>query len=300
MRALLIPPLLLMAACTTVTPVNTAPVIAVPVDVKVPFELSSGRPVVMAQIGNGEPIEVDFDTGSQGAVIPRALVDRLGLKVVGETRLGSPFGGEPVVAKLVSLGKLTIGGVAATDVTAVVQEDASFMGPDARLVVGPAQFRGRIVSLDYAARSLGISSATPDLRSPWLMLVNGLPEAEIEISGNRYPLHIDSGNPGTLMLPQSAADKLSPKPELREVGKARTVDKEFSIYAGAVNADARIAGIPVRLGEIAFADVPSANLGSQGLAQFTVVVDVANNRWQLVPPSGQMPFLTARPRPKDG
>lgn len=300
MRTLLFPALLVMAGCaTSAAPVSTTPVIAVPVDTAVPFDLSTGRPLLLAQIGDEAPMEVFFDTGSQGAVIPRALVNKLRLKLVGETRLKSPYGGEPVVAKLVSLGSLTIGGVAANDVTAVVQEDASFMGSDARLVVGPAQFRGKIVSLDYAARSLRISSGIP-ASTAWQSLKNGLPETEIEIGGKHYPLHIDSGSPGTLMLPKSAAADLSPKPELREVGKARTVDKEFSIYVGAVNSDATIAGVPVKLGDVMFAEVPFANLGSQGLAQFIVVIDLARDRWQLIAPAGQAPLLTARPRPKAG
>lgn len=299
MRTLLFPALLLMAGCAAPAQINTTPAIAVPVDTTVPFDLSTGRPLVLAQIGDAAPMEVYFDTASQGAVIPRALVDKLRLKVVGETRLGSPYGGEPVVAQLVSLGSLTIGGVAANDVTAVVQEDAGFMGPDAPLVVGPAQFRGKIVSLDYAARSLNISSGIP-ATTAWQSLKNGLPETEIEIGGKRYPLHIDSGSPGTLMLPKSAADDLLPKPELRDVGKARTIDKEFSIYVGAVNQDATIAGVPVRLGDVGFADLPFANLGSQGLAQFTIIIDVANDRWQLIGPEGEPPLLTARPRPKVG
>lgn len=297
MRTPLFPALLLIAGCAAPAQINTAPVIAVPVDTTVPFDLSTGRPVVLAQIGDEAPIEVYFDTGSQGAVIPRAMVDKLGLKVVGETRFGSPYGGKQAIVQLVSLGSLTIGGVAATDLTAAVQEDASFMGPDARLVVGPAQFRGKIVSLDYAARSLNISSGIP-ASTAWQSLKNGLPETEIEIGGKRYPLHIDSGSPGTLMLPKSAADDLSPKPELREVGKARTVDKEFSIYVGAVDHDATIAGVPVALGDVMFAEVPFANLGSQGLAQFIVVIDLARDRWQLIAPAGQVPLLTARPRPR--
>lgn len=304
MRILLFPALLLMAGCAAPAQVNSQPVNAnlvatALVDTTIPFDLSTGRPVVSAQIGDAAPIEVYFDTGSQGALIPRALVDKLGLKVVGETKLGSPYGGEPVIAKLVSLGSFSIGGVAANDIIAVVQEDASFMGRDTRLVVGPAQFRGKVISLNYSARSLNISSALPASKA-WQKLKNGLPETEIEIAGKRYPLHVDSGSPGTLMLPTSAADALSPKPELREVGKARTVDKEFSIYVGAVNSNATIAGVPVRLGDVAFADLPFANLGSQGLAQFTIVIDVANDQWLLIAPAGEPPLLTARPRPKVG
>jgi hypothetical protein len=299
MRALVFPVILLSAGCASANPVEMAPAIAAD-SVSVRVDMSSGRPKIVAQIGNAAPMAVDFDTGSQGALIARELAERLGLEEIGETMMASPFGGAPVKAKLVSLGSLTIGGLPAADITAVVIEDASFMGADPRLIIGPAQFAGKVISLDYAGQTLSISTNAPASASPWQKLKNGLPEAEIEIGGKLYPLHIDSGNPGTLMLPKSAADDLSPKPELREVGKARTVDKEFSIYVGSVNAAAKIAGVPIKLGDVGFAEVPSANLGSQGLAQFKVVIDLANNRWQLVAPTGEVPLITARPMPKAG
>jgi hypothetical protein len=297
MRILMFPILLLSAGCASAKPVELVALQAID-DVSVPVDMSSGRPKIVAQIGSAAPMAVDFDTGSQGALIARELADRLGLEEVGETMMASPFGGEPVKAKLVSLGSLSIGGLPASDITAVVIEDASFMGADPRLIIGPAQFAGKVVSLDYAGQTLSISTNAPASASPWQTLKNGLPEAEIEIGGKLYPLHIDSGNPGTLMMPKSAADDLSPKPELREVGKARTVDKEFSIYIGSVNAGAKIAGVPVTLGDVGFADVPSANLGSKGLAQFKVVIDLANNRWQLVAPNGEAPVITARSAPQ--
>lgn len=267
-----------------------------PADIRVPVDLSSGRPAVMARIAGGEPIAVEFDTGSQGAVIPRALVDKLGLKENGEAQIGSPFGGEPTIAKTVSLGTLEIGGIAATNVTAVVQEDASFMGPDARLVIGAGQFADKVIALDYQARTLRIAHQIDVARPHWQPLKNGLLETDLVLAGKHIPLHIDSGNPGSLMLPKNVVETLSPKPELREVGRARTVDKEFTIYVGGVDRDATLGGVPIRLGDIAFADVPSANLGSQGLAQFTVIVDFGRQRWQLIAPEGVTPLMTARQR----
>lgn len=271
-------------------------VIEAPVDVSVPVDMTSGRPAVMARIAGGEPIAVEFDTGSQGAIIPRALVNKLGLKEIGEIQLGSPFGGKPITAKTVSLGTLEIGGVAATNVIAVVQEDATFMGPEARLVIGPAQFGNKMVALDYPTRMLRIANQINADNRRWQPLKNGLLETDLLLAGKPIRLHIDSGNPGTLMLPKTVVETLSPKPDLREVGRARTVDKEFVIYVGSVNRDATLAGVPIRLGDIAFGDVPSANLGSQGLAQFTVIVDLSHKRWQLVVPEGVTPLMTARQR----
>jgi predicted aspartyl protease len=288
---------IIAAGCAPVLASNPAPVVAGTADLEVPFDLPSGRPVILAQIGDAAPITVEFDTGSQGALIPRALVDKLGLKEIGEAQLASPFGGEAKTAKVVSLGSLDVAGVKATNNTAVVLEDASFMGPEARLVIGPAQFADKIMVLDYPARTLRIVSNSPFARAPWQPLKGGLLETQIVIEGQQIPLHIDSGNPGGLMLPKTIADTMSPMPDLREVGRARTVDKEFTIYLGTLERNAILANVPVKLGDVAFADVPSANLGSRGLSQFILVIDPTHQRWQLVAPGDQMPFLTARPNP---
>lgn len=288
---------IIAAGCAPLLATNAEPAVAGTVDVEVPFELPAGRPVILAQIGDAAPIAVEFDTGSQGALIPRALVDKLGLKEIGEARLASPFGGEPTTAKVVSLGSLAVAGVKASNSTAVVLEDASFMGSEARLVIGPAQFADKIMVLDYPARKLRIVSNSPFAQAPWQPLKGGLLETQIVIEGKQIPLHIDSGNPGALMLPKTIADTMSPMPALREVGRARTVDKEFTIYSGALERDAILANVPVKLGDVAFADVPSANLGSRGLSQFILVIDPANQRWQLVAPGDQLPLLTTRPNP---
>ena len=259
----------------------------------VPFDLSSGRPVVQAKIG-AHLVDVEFDTGSQGAIISRAMAEKWGLKVVGQMQLGSPYG-KPVPADLVELDSLSIDGFAASDLRAVVDPDPNFRGPDARIVIGPAQFRGLYVSLDYAKKTLTLDVNQPKVGALWQKLKNGLPEGSIELMGQQIPVHVDSGNPGAITLPIASAEKISPKPALREVGRARVVDKEFSLFLGAINADARIAGVPVKLGDVMFAEVPYANLGSQALKNFKVVIDLANDRWQLLSVSGSVPLLTTLP-----
>ena len=268
----------------------------------VPMDISSGRPVIMAQIGDGPPVEVEFDTGSQGAFIPKAMADKLKLPVIGEARLGSPFGGEPKIAKLVSLGKLKIGGAAATMVDATVEDDIGFRGANARLVIGPAMFANHVVTFDYAARRIKLSPMAPENIKSWVPAdPNGLLESTVELGNKSYILHIDSGAPGALTLPRSSLDSLAVKPELRPYARMRTIDKEFTVDIGTLNADAVVAGVPVKLVGTLFADVPFANLGSQGLSEFTVVIDNPGKRWALVAPAGKTPLLAAMampPRPR--
>jgi predicted aspartyl protease len=264
----------------------------------IPMDVRSGRPVILAQIGDGPAVEVEFDTGSSGAVISKAMADQLKLPIVGEAMLRSPFGNEPVKAKLVSLGSLKIGGAAAARLEAVVEENVDFRGQNARLVIGPSMFTNHVVTFDYVNGRVRLSPKAPKNITNWLpMGEGGLLETSVDIGGKSYKMHIDSGAPGALTLPRAAFDDLSVKPELKTFAKMRTVDKEFSVDIGTLNLDAVVAGVSVRLGDTLFADVPFANLGSQGLKQFSIVIDNPGKRWALVAPKGMTPVLTASPLP---
>jgi predicted aspartyl protease len=264
----------------------------------IPMDVRSGRPVILAQIGDGPAVEVEFDTGASGAVISKAMADQLKLPVVGEAMMRSPFGNEPVKAKLVSLGSLKIGGAMATRLDAIVEENADFRGPNARLVIGPTMFTDHVVTFDYVNGRVMLSPKAPKNITNWLSMgEGGFLETTADIGGKSYKMHIDSGAPGALTLPRAAFDDLAVKPELKTFAKMRTVDKEFSVDVGTLNLDAVVAGVPVRLGDTLFADVPFANLGSQALKQFSIVIDNPGKRWALVAPKGMTPLLTAAPLP---
>lgn len=264
----------------------------------IPMDVSTGRPVILAQIGDGPAVEVEFDTGASGALISKAMADQLKLPVVGDAMLRSPFGNEPVKAKLVSLGSLKIGDAAATRLDAIVEENVDFRGPNARLVIGPTMFTDHVVTFDYVNGRVMLSPKSPENVTTWLpMGEGGLLETTVDIGKKSYKMHIDSGAPGALTLPRAAFEDLSVKPELKTFAKMRTVDKEFSVDVGTLNLDALVAGVPVRLVDTLFADVPFANLGSQALKQFSIVIDNPGKRWALVAQKGKAPVLTVAPMP---
>jgi predicted aspartyl protease len=268
------------------------------ISVDIPMDVRSGRPVILAQIGDGPAVEVEFDTGSSGAVISKAMANQLKLPIVGEAMLRSPFGNEPVKAKLVSLGSLKIGGAAATRLDAIVEENVDFRGPNARLVIGPTMFANHVVTFDYVNGRVMLSPKAPKNITKWRPAgEGGLLETTVDIGGKSYNMHIDSGAPGALTLPRAAYEDLSVKPELKTFAKMRTVDKEFSVDIGTLNLDAVVAGVPVRLGDTLFADIPFANLGSQAMKQFSIVIDNPGKRWALVAPKDKTPVLTAAPLP---
>lgn len=265
------------------------------------MDLSTGRPRIMASV-NGKPLEVvEFDTGSTGAVVQRAYVDKHQLPITGEVPLRSPFQNAPAtMAKTVLIDSIVVGGVTLRKVRAVVLEDKSFVGAEAPLIIGPDEFPGHVVTLDYPAGRFSLTARKPAGRAGWQARSRGSQlESSVEVAGQRVPLMIDSGNPGLLMLPKSVAERVDPQMKLVAVGAIRTVDREIPIYLGNLGRDAKLASVPAKLGNTVFADVPFANLGSQGLLPFRLTIDNPRQRWRLEH-LGQTPVVldsTPRRRP---
>jgi hypothetical protein len=93
---------LITVACPSASAMQTeAPAKAVVADVDIPMDLSSGRPQIDAAFKGRKMIAI-YDTGSQGATIPRSVAEEMKLPVIGRALVGSPNGGTPVEADVVS------------------------------------------------------------------------------------------------------------------------------------------------------------------------------------------------------
>lgn len=275
----------------------------------VPMDTQTGRPAIPASIAGGKPMQVNYDTGSQGALIAQSLVNKLKLKIIGEALVGSPAGGAPAPVKLVSLRGLTVGGYAAATTDAMVMEDANFP-PGVTVVIGNNQFPDALIEVDYKNARFKLSKAkahkgseNPVNATPWQPLnERGMPEGKLTVGGETVPLHIDSGNPGLLDLPKSLVEKLPVKGELKQVGAIRLVDREVPLFAAPLQTDADLAGLPIKLdGHILFVDLPFANLGGRALKDTVIRIDMAKRRWQLQfsgegTPTIGMPPPMPRPR----
>jgi Aspartyl protease len=249
--------------------------------VEVEMSLESGRPAVLATL-SGTPMRVVFDTGSQGAVIAKTLAEQLKLQVVGEARLGSPGGGAPITAQVVSLGSLAIDGLAASTVDAVVVDDAR-LPAGTKVILSTSQFATAVAEFDFTRGRLRLSTAPASDNGSWQPLdERGLLLGSLQLGDQTVPLHIDSGNPGLLDLPASMAGKPPLTGPLRETKGVRLVDRELKRSVTWVDAEAIVVGVPIRLrGEVGFLDMPSANLGARGLRQAVLTVDTPRRRWRL-------------------
>lgn len=247
----------------------------------VAFSTENGRPVVTAQV-NGQEMPVIFDSGSQGAVISKSLADSLKLEVIGEAMVGSPYGGPPKTAYIVSLGSLAVGGVNAVQTDAVVIDDSQLPPGSPALVIGPNLFADRIVELDFTAKTLRFSSEIPNDVANWQKMDGrGMLKTMLTIGQEKVEVTIDTGNPGGLNLPKSLADRLGVALTPIPGRKIKTVDAEFPLYEGKVDQNATLAGALLRLGSTIFADIPSANAGAKTLDGMRLIIDTPRRRWRL-------------------
>jgi hypothetical protein len=252
----------------------------------VAFSTESGRPVVVAQV-NGQEMPVIFDSGSQGAIIAKSLADSMKLEVIGEALVGSPYGGPPKTAFIVSLVSLALGGVNAVQTDAIIIDDSQMPPGSPALVIGPNLFSDRVVELDFANKTLRFSSEIPgDVGSWQKMDGRGMLKTLLMIGQENVEVTIDTGNPGGLNLPKSLADRLGIALTPMPGRKIRTVDAEFPLYEGMVDQDVMLAGAPLRLGKTMFAEIPSANAGAKTLDGLRLIIDTPRRRWRLESAAG--------------
>jgi len=284
---------LLASACQSAPAVRAAAAESPPapqaeppgIRVDIPMDLSSGRPVIDAVI-HGQSVRAIFDTGSQGATIPRSLAEALKLPVIGRALVGSPNGGQPVEADVVSIDGLEIDGLRlqAGDrrLDAVVLDDAK-LPPGRGLVIGNNQFPGMTIELDFPAGRFRLSEKNADSAVGWAPLSErGLIETQLRIGEETMPIHIDTGNAGVLDLPQRSAARLPLSSAPREGKAIHFVDSSVKTTIADMRTDALLGDLPVKLdGAFRFAPVRFANLGGRGLKGARLRIDMTRKLWHL-------------------
>lgn len=261
--------------------------------VDVPLEWAEGRTAVRVTVDStNPPLLATFDTGAQGITIRRSLAERLGLPEVGEILMGSPLGGQPVPVKLVRLPSLRVDGVAANEapqaLDAVMVDDARMLA-GTELVIGPNQFPQALIELDLAQQRFRVKQAPDAAEAAWHPTNSrGLLETELVLGERKVPAYLDTGKAGFVDLPKGLADGLNLQSPLKPVGKARVVGREIQVEGAEFKGPLTLAGVRFTYaGELRFADIPVAVVGTAALRQSVIRIDTAHRRWQLQPPASQ-------------
>jgi predicted aspartyl protease len=279
----------ILAICVSLLSTTTSSRAATQVDV--PLLWAGGRTALLVTVdATSAPLLATFDTGAQGITIRRSVAERLGLPVVGEVLMGSPLGGQPVAVKLVGLSSLRVDGVAANQAprsldAALVDDARMLVGTD--LVIGPNQFPQALIELDLAQQRFRLKQPASVAPNDWLPTNSrGLLETELQLGDYKVPAYVDTGKSGWIDLPKHMANGLNLLTPLKPVGKARVVGREIDVEGAEFKGPLTVGGIRFNYaGELRFADIPVAVVGTQALRQSVIRMDTAHRRWQLQPPA---------------
>lgn len=273
----------------------------------VPFELFRGNRIFLAGSLNGQATPVMLDSGASSTALDRAYARSIGLPP--GRKVEARGAGGPVEAEVVSNVTLEIGGMKFENMTVGVmdlQPVARAIGRPINVVLGREMFNAAVITVDWAASSLTLSS--PDAFRP----ATGTTLVELGRTGpfNTIPLSIgegpaltallDVGNGGNVILP---ANYWKTRPDIAhlpfaesQAGGVGGVHSVRSVTLPAVSIGGRkFAGVPATLSDKVESghatEMPNVGIGM--LKPFRVSFDLGRSRLYLTP-VGQPVFARDR------
>lgn len=250
----------------------------------VAMELSTGRPKVDLMINNEGPFPFIFDTGAGVFTVHPTLVEEIGLEITGQSEISSP-GGQAIPVDVVNLDRVNLSGAEVSDIEARIVDMGIPVEIGGYGVLGPVQFQafGR-VALDFESQrvEIGGSFEKPDSVA-WQAFGDDAPLLDIMLSvgDTQIPAHIDTGNPGVLMLPRSYTEQLPLDAEPQVVGQIRLVDGAMDIYGAPISESFHAADATIPASTVLLFDRAIANIGSGALRGLQLEIDWDNQRYAL-------------------
>ena len=252
--------------------------------VRVPMDVSSGRPVVNLTINGEGPFPFVLDTGAGAFVIQPSTFEQLGLATSGETTISSP-GGAPVPVSTVMLEDVAIAGNSFGQVDALFFENGSMVSSLGVGVFGPTFLRGfgrtYLNFVDYELE-VGGSFITPE-DGNWLAFGESAPllDVTLELGELEIPARLDSGNPSIVTFPQEYAAQLPLDSEVETVGQARTVDRAFDILGARMQQTIKMGNAEIPLENVRFFDRDVSNVGMGAMHGLALEIDWENERFAI-------------------
>ena len=257
----------------------------------VPLDMSGPRPIATLTVGNSAPVRVIFDTGASGNVLDSDYVRSIGLAEEGPARVGTPAGGTPLEGFRTTIAEGRLGNAGLRNVAAVALPMPAMQHLSVKGVVGPGTFAGRLVHLDLARAEIRVTDKSPGLIPAGTSYPysdagpRSLPGVTVEIGGRQLAGHIDTGQPGLLLLPTALAEQLPVDGPLRPGPPARMADGvPRNTLLGRLRGTVRVGPLTFENPEVRFMDgIQRVNVGVMALRGVVVVIDPAERRSWLIP-----------------
>jgi hypothetical protein len=254
--------------------------------VDVPMHLGSGRPVVQLRVNGRGPFDFILDTGAGTTVIDSALAASLGLGVVGQDSLGDPRNPNAFAVQMMRADSLQLGGLTFAGVPMVSFNLRRMLGSRYGGVLGLPAFADLLVSLDYPRGRVRVTRGELSPNDPAVVEYDspdGVISVPVHVGNVTLTAHLDSGNPGGLMLPRAASWEFKFKEEPVAVGHAGTVSSTATIWRGRLAGDVRIGPLVYTDMEVELSDLLDrwANIGFDQLCELTLTVDQRHHRLRM-------------------
>ncbi|HEY2070562.1 MAG TPA: retropepsin-like aspartic protease [Rhizomicrobium sp.] len=253
----------------------------------VPFDFSRHEVGLNVRV-HGTPLYMFLDTGVTPSAIDPARAKSLGLKIdfAGGGEGSGAGDAQHVMAYPTSIDDLVIGGRHFGAVEALTADQKAISGAYGRPVdgtLGHSFLAGKVVLIDYAARTLTISDSEADMasqravcRSAWntpLKSFKGdiIPIVDLGIGKAVLPASIDTGSDGTVELFKRALDEPSVKAALVEAGTTRETGARGGYTAKVYKLNA-----PIRLGPFVLPAGERVTLNSDAGSAETRLVNIGD------------------------
>jgi hypothetical protein len=249
-------------------------------ETSVPMDLSYGKPIVTVRVNGKGPYRFFLDSAAGGTVLDSAFAKELGLVPRNEVRIGDPANPGKIGARAVTIDSLQLGEATFGPFEAVAYDRSRLYDkPDPpKGVLGFPLFHDLLLTFDYPQARVRVSKgAVPRVGGPDLVSYvapDGVPTIPIVVAGRKIAAHLDTGSPGTLMLPASLQDSIPLTGPLREMGRGRTNGGEFVMKGGTLAQPFTLGGHAFDTLTVRFAPgFKDANVGTGILRSFAVTFD---------------------------
>lgn len=263
------------------------PVVRVGDSAALPIEFIGGMPTVQLMIDGKGPFRFGIETGFPGNLrLTPGVVERAGLRQVGEGLTADPSGKNPRPIAIYRAGKVTLGGITWQDIDAgtMALVPDKLVGLDG--LIGTNLFRDLLLSVDYGNARMSLSAGSL-ADGPGVVPVTregGLLTVPIMIGDKVHRVHFDTGNTRhPLFMPEAAIAALPTAGEAYPIGKARTVSQEIVLSAKKLTAPVTLGGSKLKVTEVAWPSIAAGNVGSLALTGQAFTLDLANNRLKVAP-----------------
>lgn len=257
--------------------------------VELPMKFRDGEPVVEVMVNGKGLFLFAIDTGGQGDVrADISLVEKLGLKKVGEIIIGDPSGKNNQTADVVGIDSIKLGNLEFRNLEASTRDYNRRSGMKVDGILCFELFKNHLLTLDYSAKVVRIEEESlPQANGKNILNFEnprGIPVIKLGVGNQTIDVHIDSGNAnGGFVFPSERIEKLPLASEPRVVGKAQTVTNIFEIKEVKLKDTIRFGGFEYPEPTIVYPG-PSpteGNIGAKVLRDFALTFDQKNKRVKL-------------------